>query len=97
MPRILKLCIFLFIVLLGLVFHLRNDQYVLVDYYLDSIEVVFSASIVVSLAIGVALGYIVGIPGKLKVKRENIRLQKDISMSTKELNALRVIPVKDEI
>ena len=97
MPRIFKLCIFLFVVLLGLVFHLRNDQYVLVDYYLGSIEVVFSISVVLSLALGVALGYLVGLPAKLKIKRENVRLQKEISMSTKEINALRVIPVKDEI
>ncbi len=97
MPRILKLCIFLFIVLLGLVFHLRNDQYVLIDYYLGSIEIVFSVSIVLSLALGVALGYLVGLPARLKVKRENTRLKKEISVSSKEINALRVIPVKDEI
>lgn len=97
MPRILKLCIFLFVVLLGLVFHLRNDQYVLIDYYLGSLEVVFSVSVVFSLALGVALGYFVGLPAKMKVMRENARLKKEISISTKEINALRVIPVKDEI
>ena len=97
MPRILKLCTFLFIVLLGLVFHLRNDQYVLIDYYLGSIEIVFSLAVVISLTLGVTLGYLVGLPARLKVKRENARLQKQISVSTKEINALRVIPVKDDI
>ena len=97
MPRILKLCTFLFIVLLGLVFHLRNDQYVLIDYYLGSIEIVFSLAVVISLTLGVTLGYLVGLPARLKVKRENARLQKQISVSTEEINALRVIPVKDDI
>ena len=97
MSRLVKLCIFLTVVLIGLVFHLRNSQFVVVNYYLGQFEIPFSASIVVALSLGVALGYIVGLPAQLKVKRDNSRLKREIELNTKELDALRVIPVKDDI
>ena len=97
MSRLVKLCIFLAVVLIGLVFHLRNSQPVIVNYYLGQFELPFSAIVVIALSLGVALGYIVGLPAQLKVKRENARLKREIVVSAKELDALRVIPVKDDI
>ena len=97
MSRLVKLGIFLTAVFIGLVFHLRNSQFVVVNYYLGQFEIPFSASIVMALSLGVVLGYIVGLPAQLKVKRENARLKREVAVSAEELNALRVIPVKDDI
>jgi len=97
MSRLVKLCIFLIVVLLGLIFHLRNGQPVIIDYYLGSLELPFSASIVFVLSLGVVLGVLVSLPVHIRLKRENARLRKQVSIAEQEINALRVIPVKDNI
>ncbi len=97
MSRLVKLCIFLFVSFLGLIFHLRNDQPVLVDYYLDTLELPFSFVVVLVLSLGVILGVLVSIPVRMRLKRENVRLLKQVSFTEKEINALRVIPVKDNL
>ena len=95
MSRIVKLCIFLFVSFLGLIFHLRNHQLVVIDYYLGILDLPFSAIVVFVLSLGVILGVLVSLPARIKLKRENARLLRQISVTEKEINALRVIPVKD--
>ena len=97
MSRVLKIILFVLVFLVGLLFHLRNQQQVVVDYYLGVAELSFSASMVVILAVGIFLGYVVGLPASFRLKRENARLTKQVSLSEQEVNALRVLPVKDEI
>lgn len=97
MSRIFRICLFLLVFLLGLLFYLRNEQQVLIDYYLGAEEFSFTASVVLVLAIGVLLGYIVGVPANLRLRRENARLQKQVTVSEQEINALRAIPIKDEL
>jgi len=67
------------------------------DYYLGVLELPFSFIVVAVLSIGVILGVLVSIPAQLKIKRENTRLHKQLSSTEKEINALRVIPVKDDL
>ncbi len=97
MSRVLKICLFVLVFLVGLLFHLRNQQQVIVDYYLGITELSFSASMVLVLALGILLGYLVGLPASFRLKRENARLAKQVSLSEQEINALRVLPMKDEI
>jgi uncharacterized membrane protein YciS (DUF1049 family) len=97
MSRLVYLCIFLFVSFIGLIFHLRNNQPVLIDYYLDTLELPFSFIVVLVLSLGVILGVLVSIPVKMRLKRENARLLKQVSVTEKEINALRVIPIKDNI
>ena len=97
MSRLVKLSIFLFVVLIGLLFHLRNDHWVVIDYYLGTQEFPVSFIIVIALIIGVMLGVLVSLPLHFRLKRENARLLRQVSVSEKEIDALRVIPVKDDI
>lgn len=97
MSRIVKICIFLFVLFLGLIFHLRNHQLVVIDYYLGVAELPFSAIVVFVLSLGVILGVLVSIPVRVNLKRENARLRKKISLTEKEITALRVMPIKDSI
>ena len=97
MSRLVKLCIFLFVLLLGLIFHLRNDQQVLMDYYIGVLELPFSFVVVFVLSIGVILGIVVSIPSRIKLKAENARLLKQLNVTEKEITALRVMPVKDSL
>ncbi|MBT7951401.1 MAG: LapA family protein [Gammaproteobacteria bacterium] len=97
MSRLVKLCIFLFVLSLGLIFHLRNDQMVLMDYYIGVLELPFSFVVVFILSIGVILGIAVSIPARIKLKTENARLLKQLNVTEKEITALRVLPVKDSL
>ena len=97
MSRLVKLCIFLFVLSLGLIFHLRNDQMVLMDYYIGVLELPFSFVVVFVLSIGVILGIVVSIPTRIKLKTENARLLKQLNVTEKEITALRVMPVKDSL
>ena len=97
MPRLVKICIVLFVFFLGLIFHLRNDQPVLLDYYLNTVEVSFSLVFVLTLITGVVLGALVSLPMRIKTLRENAQLKKQLTTSEKEINALRTIPIKDNL
>lgn len=95
MPKLVKVLIFVAVLLTGLLFHLRNDQMVTIDYYLGIFEIPFSLTIVLSLTIGVLLGVLVGIPSALRLRRDNARIKKQLDVTEKEIKALRVIPVED--
>ena len=97
MSRLAKICLFLFMILVGLLFHLRNQQSVQIDYYLGTLDFALSATVVIVLCIGVILGFVVGVPAKVGQKRENARLRKQLALAEKEIDALRVIPVKNDI
>ncbi|MEE8320404.1 MAG: LapA family protein [Gammaproteobacteria bacterium] len=97
MSRLLKVCFFIVIIFLGLIFHLKNDQLVELNYYVNSIPVSFSLVIVLTLCIGALLGVLASLPMILKLKHENARLVRQVKMTEKEINNLRVIPVKDTL
>ncbi len=95
MSRLLKVCFFIVIVFMGLIFHMKNDQLVELNYYVNSIPVSFSLVIVLTLCIGALLGVLASLPMILKLKHENAKLIRQVKMTEKEINNLRVIPVKD--
>ncbi|MCS3902291.1 uncharacterized membrane protein YciS (DUF1049 family) [Methylohalomonas lacus] len=95
MSRLLKLSLVLVVFLIGLAFHLRNDQFVNFNYYLGSFDLPFSFFMVLALALGAVLGVLACMPLVLTLKRENMKLSKQASLAAREINNLRVIPVKD--
>jgi putative membrane protein len=95
MTRILKFGFILLVMLIGLAFHLRNNQPVDLNYYLGVVSLPFSLYVIASLCVGALLGGLVVLPRLLWLKQENARLRKRLQVNEKELNNLRVIPVKD--
>lgn len=95
MSRLLKLCLVLVIFLIGLAFHLRNDQFVNFDYYLGSLDLPFSFFVVLALAFGALLGVLACLPLIARLKRENVKLSKQATLAAREIDNLRVIPVRD--
>ncbi len=96
MTRFAKILLVLIIILSGLAVHLRNDQAVLFDYYLGSIELPFSLFMILALCTGAVLGILATLPHLLRLKQEKARLLRKVKFSEKELDNLRVIPVKDQ-
>jgi len=95
MLRILRLCIILAVLFSGFAFHLRNDQLVVMDYYIGTFDLPFSLFIVIALCFGAILGILASLPGLFKLRREKRKLQSQIKLSEKEVNNLRVMPMKD--
>lgn len=95
MSRIAKLILVFVILLVGLAFHLKNNQPIELNYYLDVINLPLSWLVVIILFIGAMLGVLSSLPIIIKLKRDKLRLEKQIKNSEKEINNLRVMPVKD--
>jgi len=95
MSLLLRMVLVVTVILLGLVFHLRNDQFITLDYIIGSKEFYFSIWLVTALSIGAILGALSGLPIIIKLKSENARLSRQVKVSEKEINNLRVMPVKD--
>lgn len=95
MLRIIKFLLILLVIIFGLAVHLRNDQLVAFDFYIGIAELPFSLYLVVSVCLGAIAGIIAALPTLLRLGREKSRLTSKVRLLEKELETLRVIPVKD--
>ena len=95
MSRIVQLIIAFVVLLFGLAFHLKNNQLIELNYYVGAFELPFSLVAVLVLIIGAVLGVLASLPIIIKLKQQKLRLEKQIKNSEKEINNLRVMPVKD--
>ena len=95
MSRIIKLLFFLGILVVGLAFHVKNDQLFNLNYYMGSIELPVSLLVISSLLVGALLGILASLTFVAKLKRENARLARLVRVTEEEVNNLRAIPIKD--
>jgi uncharacterized membrane protein YciS (DUF1049 family) len=61
----------------------------------DVIDIPLSWLVVIVLIIGSTLGLLASLPIIIKLKRDKMILEKQIKNSEKEINNLRVMPIKD--
>ena len=78
MSRFITLVVVTSIVLFGLAFHLRNGQFVTIDYYVDSIALPLSLWVFVWTVAGVCIGLLAVLPALLRMRRDNRRLRREI-------------------
>lgn len=83
MSKIFKTALILFVILVGLAFHLRNEQAVVIDYYLGSREMPLSLAIAGALFLGALAGVLSSLPLLIKLKRDNARLGKRLRTQEK--------------
>ena len=95
MSRIARLILVLAVLLFGLAFHLKNNQLIMLDYYVGAIELPVSLVVVLILILGALLGVLASLPIIIKLKQQKLKLEKQIKNSEKEINNLRVMPIKD--
>jgi putative membrane protein len=95
MSRIAKLIIVFVILLSGLAFHLKNNQMIELNYYVGVLDMPLSWLVVIMLFIGAMLGVLASLPMIIKLKQQKLKLERQIKSSEKEINNLRVMPVKD--
>ncbi len=75
---IVRLALILLVVVAGLAFHVRNDQLVVVDFYLGNYEIPLSLALAIALLGGAVLGVLSGLPSWLKLKRAKSRLGRQL-------------------
>lgn len=95
MFRIIRLIFVLFIVISGLAIHLRNDQTLILDYYLGGVELPFSLFLIMALCVGLIIGFLSLFPALIRLKRQNAYLSSRLKTNEQELNNLRVMPLKN--
>ncbi len=95
MSYIVRLALVFIVLLFGLAFHLKNNQTIILDYYISTIELPFSLIMVLVLCVGALLGLLASLPIIIKLKQQKHRLEKQNKKSEEEINNLRVIPIRD--
>ncbi|MCY4362109.1 MAG: LapA family protein [Gammaproteobacteria bacterium] len=75
---IVRIALILLVVVAGLAFHVRNDQLVVVDFYLGNYEIPLSLALAIALLGGAVLGVLSGLPSWLKLKRAKAKLGRQL-------------------
>jgi len=96
MSRIIKLILVFAILLFGLAFHLKNNFPIELNYYIGTTPPLpLSVIVVIVLSLGALFGVLASLPIIIKLKQQKLKLERQIKNSEKEINNLRVMPVKD--
>ncbi|MGK0298046.1 MAG: uncharacterized membrane protein YciS (DUF1049 family) [Gammaproteobacteria bacterium] len=95
MLRIIKFLIVLIVIFIGIAVHVRNDQIISFDYYMGTIDLPFSLFLVISICFGAIAGILATMPVLIKIGHENSRLISQVRLNIKEIETLRIIPIKD--
>lgn len=93
--RILYTLTFIVVLLGGLLFFAKNNQTLEFNYIVDTVELPFSLVMLASLGLGVVLGLLATVPLILQLHHRNASLKKRIKKTEKEVDNLRVLPMKD--
>lgn len=95
MPRLVSLILISIFVLLGLAFAVVNAKPVELNYFLASREVPLAMVLVLTLAVGALMGIVFSLGMVIRLKRETLRLRRQIQTTEQEVVNLRTLPVKD--
>ena len=87
----------LLIFIVSLVFFLKNNQMIAFDYLVNSQDISLSFLLIISLSIGALLGILAWLPKIIGMKHRISKLEKQMKLSEKELDNLRVMPMKDTL
>lgn len=95
LKRFLYVSIFVIVLIVGLLFFVKNNQPVEFHYITGSKELPVSLLMLGTFCLGVLLGVLSTLPMLIKARRQKAKLEKQIKMTEKEVNNLRVMPIKN--
>lgn len=93
--RGLYLLLAVLVALMGLAFHVRNKQTIVLDYFAGTVNVELSLVVVGALVLGAVLGALAMGSALLGLKTEVRRLKRRQQIAGRELASLRAIAAKD--
>lgn len=95
MSRLVSLFLLVSLILLGLAFAVINSKPVELNYFLASREVPLAMTLVLTLAFGALIGLLFSLGMVIRLKRETLRLRRQVQIAEQEVVNLRNIPIKD--
>ena len=95
MSRLVSFVVLLVLVLLGLAFAVINSKPVELNYFLATREVPLALTLVLTLAFGALVGILFSLGMVIRLKRETLRLRRQVQLAEQEVMNLRNIPLKD--
>ena len=95
MSRLITIAIFIFVFILGAGFSAINTTPIAVNFYLGTVTLPLAVIIVFAILAGAALSAAALFVSALRLRYENRRLSKKLTVSQQEINSLRILPVKD--
>lgn len=95
MSRLISFVLVLTLVLFGLAFAVINAKPVELNYFLATREVPLAMTLVLTLVCGALIGLLFSMGMVIRLKRETLRLRRQIRLAEQEVSNLRNIPIKD--
>ena len=93
--RVISFFLLLLIVALGITFACLNAEPTVLNYYFGRSRLPLSWMLFTSFGAGGLLGVLVGAVMYLRVKKENLLLSHRVRLAEKEVENVRVLPLKD--
>lgn len=93
--RVISFFLLLLIIALGITFACLNAEPVVLNYYFGRSRPPLSWLLFIFFGTGGFLGLLVGAVMYLKVKKENLLLAHRVRLAEKEVENVRVLPLKD--
>ena len=84
---VVKFALILLVVVAGLAFHVRNDQLIVVDFYIRNFEIPLSLALAIALLGGAILAVLCGLPSWLKLKHDKAKLGRQLKAHQPEQKA----------
>lgn len=95
MARVLYVALAVLVGLVGLAFHVRNKQTIVLDYFTGTVTIELSLVVVGALVLGAVLGAAAMGSSLLRLQTEVRRLKRRQQIAARELASLRAISAKD--
>jgi uncharacterized integral membrane protein len=95
--KFIKNIVIALLFLIAITFSLKNNETVAIKYYfqLGPIEIPLFLLVFISLIIGIFIGGMEGLIGKMKMGSTIRKLNKELECKEKELTSLRNLPITD--
>tara|TARA_R110001606_G_scaffold361754_5_gene515008 strand:+ start:468 stop:767 length:300 start_codon:yes stop_codon:yes gene_type:complete len=95
MRRIMTIILFVIVLILGAGFSAINLAPIDINYYLGTLSLPLSMIIIVAIILGTLLGALALSTSILRLRYENRRLRKKLTVSEQEIDSLRILPITD--
>lgn len=95
MKRIITIALFLCVFAIAASFSALNPSPVTINFYVIEFNLPLSVVVVIAMLTGALITGFAFAMSTLRLRYENTRLRKKLSVSEQEINSLRILPIKD--
>ena len=93
--KLIKLVLFVVVIFLGVSFACLNATKVAINLYIGTYELYLSVLLVMTLGLGIFIGFIAMCGSYLRLKADNYKIRSKAKLVEKEISNLRAMPIKD--